>query len=270
MGISAQQMTVVVAPFENWANMPTNDVRVIYERFVDELAKDKSLKVVDQSDAAFNQIISRMQFQLSDWSNNDKVAQLGLALNANAVVRVQLMRLEGESVIDISARILDVQTTQILASNSMEEVRSSREMISKLPEFTLAVIKNLPKPQAQVVTYKIGDKGPGGGIIFYVEGGQHMECSQDIGSYNWNGAVDAASNYRGGGFNDWRLPSIGELKLMYDNLFLKELGGFSMGYYWSSTQLDKNNSYILRFGYTSRTGNTGKTSFYSVRAVRSF
>jgi hypothetical protein len=45
-----------------------------------------------------------------------------------------------------------------------------------------------------------------------------MEVSRLLGAYNWNDAIKAARDYRGGGMNDWYLPSIGELKLIYENL----------------------------------------------------
>jgi hypothetical protein len=114
--------------------------------------------------------------------------------------------------------------------------------------------------------YQIGDTGPGGGMIFYVQGGQYKECSGELGSYNWNDAKLTAQNYKGGGLTNWHLPDIGELDLMYQNLHKKGLGEFSNDNYWSSS--------VTPYVYVQNFSN-GNQSLYSsglfrVRAVRAF
>jgi hypothetical protein len=51
-------------------------------------------------------------------------------------------------------------------------------------------------------------------------------------------AARLCDNYEAGGYSDWFLPSKDELDLMYDNLKIQELGGFSNNYYWSSSEYD--------------------------------
>jgi len=123
--------------------------------------------------------------------------------------------------------------------------------------------------------YKIGDTGPGGGMIFFAQGGQYKECSGELGSYNWSDAKSIASNYKGGGLTDWHLPDNGELDLMYQNLHKKGLGEFSNVYYWSSST-NSGNAYNQNFsnGSLNHTGSTSNPyynmSLLRVRAVRSF
>ena len=119
-------------------------------------------------------------------------------------------------------------------------------------------------------TVNIGDEGTGGGIIFYVRSDNtYMECSKDdLGQYGYDQSVTIARNYRGGGFTDWRLPNIDELDLMYRNLKLKGLGGFS-SMYWSSSLVSNVHTRVQDF----RDGiqlNGHKTNIYLIRAVRSF
>jgi hypothetical protein len=72
-----------------------------------------------------------------------------------------------------------------------------------------------------------------------------------------------------GGYTDWFLPSIDELKLMYQNLKEKGLGNFTDGDYLSSSEYDKDYIWLQRFG-------DGKQDFNSkglpmrVRSVRAF
>jgi hypothetical protein len=51
-------------------------------------------------------------------------------------------------------------------------------------------------------------------------------------------AAKMCVDYRGGGHADWFLPSKDELNLMYQNLKVKNLGGFSDYYYESSSEID--------------------------------
>jgi len=118
--------------------------------------------------------------------------------------------------------------------------------------------------------YSIGDTGPGGGIVFYAQGGQYKECSGELGTYNWTDADNQAKSHKGGGFSNWRLPDIGELDLMYRNLKVKSLGGFSSTYYWSSTEGGYGHLY-MDFYNGAQSGYNGESShLYRVRAVRAF
>lgn len=82
------------------------------------------------------------------------------------------------------------------------------------------------------------------------------------------------SNLSLGGYDDWYLPSAGELKKMQQNigpnstLGLGNIGSLS-GRYWSSTEFDKDNAIVVHFGL----GDIYIESKYSpqqIRAVRSF
>jgi hypothetical protein len=97
---------------------------------------------------------------------------------------------------------------------------------------------------------KIGETGPGGGIIFFADGGQFKECSGELGIYTWDDARTRAGNHNGGGFNDWQLPDRGDLDLMYRNLHMLGLGGFLNALYWSSTR-DGINAWLQNFSSTS-------------------
>jgi len=71
------------------------------------------------------------------------------------------------------------------------------------------------------------------------------------------------------GYSDWYLPSRDELQLMYSNLRVQGIGGFSNTWYWSSSQYDPYHAWSMNFTngfvYGSNKGNT-----VQVRAVRAF
>ena len=70
-------------------------------------------------------------------------------------------------------------------------------------------------------------------------------------------------------YGDWYLPSMHELSLMYTNLHLAGLGGFTSSYYWSSTEYEAVGAWYFNFngGYA---GTYSKANTYYVRAVRAF
>jgi hypothetical protein len=161
--------------------------------------------------------------------------------------------------------------------------------------------------------YKIGDTGPGGGIVFFVDyfdqypGFTFLEAAPiDLPAVYWcNNAsvsIPEASGWAGNavgkgqsnteamlavcsagaartavgyvsptGLNDWFLPSVGELMLMYTNLRQAGLGSLQFGkLYWNSSEYSASQAWYL----VARNGDLlyvfkGSPSIL-VRPIRSF
>ncbi|MDR2476993.1 MAG: DUF1566 domain-containing protein [Treponema sp.] len=168
----------------------------------------------------------------------------------------------------------------------------------------------LPLSKTSWVT---GDKGPGGGIIFYEDpdGFQingvtyhYLEAApQDVSKaapWGLNGtntrhtlmtvgqgmvntamlvdefnietisAAKLCDDYRGGGKSDWYLPSYKELDFMYKNLHKNNMGNFSGGYYWSSSEYGHNTARAQNFMDGFQEQAYLKTSLNCVRPIRAF
>jgi hypothetical protein len=87
-------------------------------------------------------------------------------------------------------------------------------------------------------------------------------------------AVQLACDFTGGGKTDWYLPSIGQLKMISDNMAdinasLKKNGGISIAktWYWSSTQYNDRMAWSCNFA-TYMVGPSAKDGHDRVRAVR--
>ena len=92
-------------------------------------------------------------------------------------------------------------------------------------------------------SYKVGDTGPAGGLVFYdkgddSDGWQYLEAAPPDFEFtaNWNSANDMCKLLNINGITGWRLPTKDELNFMYLNLKQKGLGDFSNDMYWSSTE----------------------------------
>ena len=128
-------------------------------------------------------------------------------------------------------------------------------------------------------TYKIGDTGPGGGIVFWVSGNSGKEVSRHLGELNWYDAIRTAKNYTGGGFSDWHLPSKDELNLIYENLHKYEnmhksgvvdLIGENSPWFWSSNPDEFIDYAVLQYFKTGFQFPDLKDRPVAVRAVRAF
>ena len=207
--------TIVVIPFDA-KNIEQNDANVLFEVFTNEIAGTGKFKVVDRTKVDF--IKKQHEFQNSDWSNDEKVAKLGNALNANIVVTGQLMPFKDKIV--VSFRMLDVNTMEIVTS-ATARVSDTSEFFDKIPDIvkkltgeikSISTTSNITTSKTRSTsstskttttygkTYNIGGTGPGGGIIFYYSkvgfdvyepGGSVKKCHYlevskfDLGKISW-------------------------------------------------------------------------------------
>jgi len=83
-----------------------------------------------------------------------------------------------------------------------------------------------------------------------------------------NNAAYYAVSCAAGSKSDWFLGSLGEMKLMYDNL--QGLGGFVEDGYWSSSDTSANGAAWTQYFSSGRQFDDDKTLTYHVRPVRAF
>ncbi|MDR1987073.1 MAG: CsgG/HfaB family protein [Treponema sp.] len=148
----AQELpTVAVATFDVMGGVAKDEAQVVTELFMTELVSKGSVNVVDRVN--FDKIIAEMKFQTSDWSNSQKTAALGQALNAGYVIRGQLMKMGG--VIYWTATMIDVNTAQVLYS-AREQVSDLGEVFGKLSGFCSQMLAKLPAPNYFIGRWRTG------------------------------------------------------------------------------------------------------------------
>jgi len=119
--------------------------------------------------------------------------------------------------------------------------------------------------------------GTGEGIGSGKENTQKLVGAMGLSAYSsYNGsekttqyAARMCADYRGGGHDDWFLPSRDELNLMYQNLRRNNLGGFSEDIYWSSSEYNAGGAWAQYFSYGGQ-GHNYRDNGYRVRPVRAF
>ena len=88
-----------------------------------------------------------------------------------------------------------------------------------------------------------------------------------MGAFSWESALEICTNSKINGFNDWSLPSMEELRMIYKNR--NEIGGFNNYWYWSKTENDSKNSFGINFRSLNEEFADKRLEFY-VRPIRLF
>jgi TolB-like protein len=152
--VFGQQLpTVAVATFDTTGGVTGDEAQVVTELFMAELVSKGTVNVVDRVN--FDKIIAEMRFQTSDWSDSQKTAQLGRALNAGYVIRGQLMKMG--NAIYWTATMLDINTAQVLYS-AKEQLNDLGEIFGKLPGFCSQMLDKIPMPNYFAGTWRTGGR----------------------------------------------------------------------------------------------------------------
>ena len=294
----------------------------IINRLEANLVGSRKLVVVDRTN--LDKIRTEQGFQLSGYVSDESAKAIGKHLGAGAIVTGSFTDLG--DVCNLTLKAINIETAVVAVSNSALITKSTR-IVNMLGGGGTG---GRPTPDSSgadkapaAAAYKIGDKGPAGGIIFYdkgnkSEGWRYLEAApasteRELVSYGdsrpmaWAGAwhsnlfdetqadqrpgsgkettrkmMEVIARHGGGintaawycdglvvkGFDDWYLPTLDELLLMYANLHSKHLGEFKSRKYWSSNGRDVRRGIDFLNGEIFYEGGNG--SKQNVRACRQF
>ena len=285
------------------------------EYIVDELISntisDRVFTVVDRINLTLIQ--QELNFQMSAEVNDETAVSIGQILGAQTIVSGSISKIS--SLFRLRLRALDVQTAQILGQFNKNIIYGPT--IAALTGSLVAVSgsvsqNNTPRSNStqSSASYRIGDTGPAGGIIFYdkgntIGGWRYLEAAPEetevaapnyetfllspdrkvgAGKENTEKYISLFLQKGGGintapwlcnelninGFNDWYLPTLDELLYMYNNLYSKGIGGLKNANYWSSFNSNWGTFYIDFFNGSEHNIVFGTNVNYQVRAIRRF
>ena len=206
---------VVVVPFDA-KGVSRDEVDVISEVFLSEYVSTGVARVVDRN--SFDKIAKEHQFQLSEWSDSNKVAVIGKSLNAQMVIVSQVAQFGSQVV--FTNRCVDVNTQEIISS-SVKRVASVDRLFDECQKMAKELAE---KTKVSLMSFPVGSKGGDGGIVFKYEGDYRWEMSKsynktDYPYYeNWFYGYERCCNPYGYSKLDWYLPSRSDLIQIYNNL----------------------------------------------------
>lgn len=202
---------LAVAPFDVIGNaVAADEAEAITELYRTALINE-AIKIVEREN--FDKILTEFNFQVSDWSNSEKMAKLGKAINANFILRGKIMKLGSRFRITIT--VIDINTAELLITYTLT-YDTIDDIANNIHKAADSLIHNF--------TYcNVFDKGEAGGSIFLVRstdtGHDFYEAVflTDETMY-FSEAKELASNYSGSGYADWRLPTEEDAKDIFNNI----------------------------------------------------
>jgi TolB-like protein len=142
--ISKQFVTVAIAPFDERTGISKSDADAITEIFTAELLASKSVRIVTR--ANLDKVMNEMNFQMGDWSNDEKTAELGEAANADWVIRGQVTKLGSRIVVTASG--LDVKTLEMTSSARMQ-MNDIEEAFDKMEVFVNGMVETMTSQNSE-------------------------------------------------------------------------------------------------------------------------
>jgi hypothetical protein len=166
----AQKAILIVPPFENRrSNLDAASLENMQDYLINSFINDGRFQVPDRN--ALSLMTQEHEFQLSDWSDDSKSAQMGKVLNADYIVRVIAMY-DGTANV-LTARILDVNTAGGLSAGEME-FTNQRDARIKMDDFVADILKRIGRGtlstnRSSNISIEISTKAGG---VLYFQGGE--------------------------------------------------------------------------------------------------
>ncbi len=261
-----------------WSVKETTDITFkVSKSALEEFLKNDSVQAASYNGSGHENIGLTRSIDFDD-DGIEMTLSLHNAGNDSVIISKTLVVKEDESVIFDNLAIVGKIVYAKVRVEQDGEIKEGRSKTKKMVEGE----NSLYIATLLTVVYKIGDTGPGGGIIFYADSttSEYKEISDNLGEYNWyqasgmfhethnSNSISIAKDYDGGDFTDWYLPTIEELQQAYTNARVPEYI-FETRTLWSSSEQQDNLMYGQNFYSGALTyGEKDKTE--AVRAIRYF
>lgn len=160
-------------------------------------------------------------------------------------------------------------STMFISNSSWQAIKGGAKSI----EATKSGENQVSAPSADEINpmIQVGSQFQGGIIVQVDETGEHglIMSTEDLGHGNWTIAVELCDNYSNENYDDWRLPTLEDLRVIYANKNI--VSNFQENWYWSTTEDPDNLEQAYHLGFMSGDEmSVPKKHGKFVRAVRNF
>lgn len=223
-----EKMKIAVLDFKPGVGVTEAEVNGLSEMLITALFETNKFTIVERTQ--LDKAITEQGFQKSSISAGE-IAKVGKILGVKSVLvgtvnfiatnrtseQVTTGMITGEYNIDV--RIVNVESGEIMSSAGVTKT-ASKTYRDLMPSLTGELTKKIISSD--------------GGQVFKLFGYLYV-FPENLGNYTYKEAMEMCDNINSAnlyGFNNWRLPTLKELKIIYQNK--DKLDGFPIGTYLSS------------------------------------
>jgi TolB-like protein len=152
MDVFAQQPVVAVAPFDAISGISSTEANMITRVFFIRLGNTSKVSLVDRS--VVERVLKEHSFQAGDWSNTQKTAELGTALNADWIVRGEMEKF-GNNIL-VTVQFYDIRTFRFMGGSDLR-LANADEAYDKMDPLVNKLVETIAGTGSQTSTSRPQD-----------------------------------------------------------------------------------------------------------------
>lgn len=251
VAVSAQEKlrVAVFDPSSSGTNVDDGTKIAVREIISSTFVNTGNYIIVERS--LLTSIMKEQKFSNTDVVDESQATKLGKLAGANKVVISVISLVGGRNMLSI--KIIDVQTATI--EQQKTKVVSSNDLLDFVEVLTLETIGK--EHQTKSVTTHTTSSSSGvseqtNSTFTAFEALGFMVINNALGNGTWLEAKNMCAELNRGGFNDWYLPSRGELVMLLERKEIELKRNLKSFWYWSSTEIDTKKAYnVSKNGWAS-------------------
>ena len=231
-----------------WVDGKNIDINtVLADQLVSVITSGGKYIAIERSADFLRAVRNEMEYMRSGNVADDEIARLGRQFGANLVCASKVSQIANTNY--VSARIIDIETTQVIATaNIHDDFKTIEAIVNVCEELASQLLgirskAEIVKQEQEATKSKLEQDIDRGYTI--VGNTLYVQTLNAAGSVDYKRACDICSKSRIGRFSDWRLPTLEEAKRMQATISMFR----SFGYHtndnnsriWTSTLEEKGN-----------------------------
>lgn len=183
--------------------------KVLGDQLVSAIAKSGKYIAIERTASFLAELGKEQNYQRTGAVDDNELSRLGKQFGVQLVCIAEVNNVFGKKY--VSARLIDVESAEVVnTSNTNSNLNTMEELLKVTQMLTKELTGKTAKEQATEIAKANAEKEAG-----YCIFGNLAISTVKTGEVDWVTANSMSQDATIGGYNDWRLPTIGELTQIY-------------------------------------------------------